>query len=1301
MTELGDSLGIVSAVYLAILIPWAFLYYHDFISERWTSIRKTFRNGIIHIVVVFVPMPLILYYIILQQALTEPDYKEMFAGIAALVLSIYHLVRTVWGLVQLYQFRKWAINTSISLESASYKCRLNVTLIDSRFLDYPVEPDEGRPSSVGFLEKSGGRTPRNPFRHRKSASLDSIDHVRQFDSVPEEFSKLKDLQVPARCEIHYNPNKSISDVRRIVQLVDRMKVNSSIVDNEIIGSSAPHVSFDLLGKLQPRKPEATFVRWTVAYLAQFGKRWIQDSRALTYGTDSWEGRRQNFAAKVWGTAVLRMETECVHEPRDHRITTNVGQSCFLGPEKWHDFQSSMRNQLFDKHKVLKKCFLKGAGLPYNKPVMYEEDSLPSHGLYKPLIKEAISQVPTYLYEFVEELTPAQVEWFAIFIGISEWCGCHAQACEQLFPISKDFDIYRPRKCLKPSDAPVRILQSQLGLSDPPIPSQCGFPFMTGRYGKYLWDNRGILQVSARIDNWLALSTGHQVEFLLKNQQGFSLNGEEYDLSHAIRTRRKDTKQDLDVGFLSQENLSGEGNTNDFHDGSDGDTDKISLERSQRIFQFHGDLESNQLRYQLANYDAQHSHLQQSLTFMGCVTESVRSEIADFCYQEEDGQEKWWFPNISKKSLRVTLSQQLWSCLMDLINDHGINFDSTIQERLLWECQNGIHSAMQDHEEESYKGVQCRLEAMLLLLLGFPSLRVEHSKEVVVLKDNSISRVFFRIWPVAGPQPFKILINLCQTSPLVDLNIVVEGDGNVPIELSPVTFIWQDWRDAFEGRLHGRREWQRNHYMKHVRVHNGNKKISRGVVEKKISSADAERTALVWEGWWPFRAGMAFFELKHSSLIIVGDQMPLETHSLDNRNDMVDKIRTTRYGPAITYEEASISELSDASLHLDAILKLSSSLIPTRGETRSPSPPPLWLMISPRKGRSKSSSGSYGSGRSRTKARESQLSLGDTSDEEDIMSTDVELSSIASTPSSPESSRDNLFKSIGAVGFTNFNPNPTTPAVLLKKVQEQDPLAMHDLAKAVLTGSGMFRKNRPKALLLMERAIVLGRRIETVEMFVNSILDYEKNQAEGNAEKNEVDVDRALKAVELLWRDIDARHIIAFENGKAKRIWNSEDKQGEANRMKRLTKLHLKLIKVRRTGELMRYLANRLWTWGKSEAEREVAIVLFESAILANRDLKAMVELALMFAARDIKFAVQMYKRVERLTRKQEKEEVGPEEAGETEWVPPGIVREAIEKRASEGHENAQILLDGIGKLPRRARPSLVDLFGEAFGDGLV
>ncbi|KAI0565413.1 hypothetical protein FGB62_18g08 [Gracilaria domingensis] len=218
------------------------------------------------------------------------------------------------------------------------------------------------------------------------------------------------------------------------------------------------------------------------------------------------------------------------------------------------------------------------------------------------------------------------------------------------------------------------------------------------------------------------------------------------------------------------------------------------------------------------------------------------------------------------------------------------------------------------------------------------------------------------------------------------------------------------------------------------------------------------------------------------------------------------------------------------------------------------------------------------------------------------------------------------------------------------------------------------------------------------MFVNSILEHEKNQIETDPQKLEDDVDRALRAVEMMWRDIDARHLLAFENGKAKLIWKSENRQDETTRMKKLTKLHLKLIKVRRTGDLMRYLANRLATWGKSYTEREAATILYESAILANRNLNEMHELALISAKQDIKFAVQLYERVETLSaRRATTEQQQQQETGGTM-----VVRQAVKNRTDEGHENAQLFLEGISRLSQMGGVSAsVNLGTEKTGDGIV
>ena len=86
-------------------VPWAFLVLFDFISPKWKSIRRTRHFGYLHAITAIIPMMVVIVYAYFQG--TSGDYKEMMTAVAAIVVTIYHLTRTVWGLVQLHAFRSW------------------------------------------------------------------------------------------------------------------------------------------------------------------------------------------------------------------------------------------------------------------------------------------------------------------------------------------------------------------------------------------------------------------------------------------------------------------------------------------------------------------------------------------------------------------------------------------------------------------------------------------------------------------------------------------------------------------------------------------------------------------------------------------------------------------------------------------------------------------------------------------------------------------------------------------------------------------------------------------------------------------------------------------------------------------------------------------------------------------------------------------------------------------------------------------------------------------------------------------
>lgn len=1297
--EIGNQLGIVSAVYLAVLIPWGFLYIHDFISDHWLPLGTTRRNGFLHVVVVILPMPVLVFYIYSQIMLGDPDWKEMYAALTALVLSIYHLARTLWGLRQLKRFRTWAVRTAVTLARANYVIRLPTSD------DIPTESEIPRRSSATFETTPPVRIPswrilptslfgNNPLsprriqqrrKNKNSTSRNTPSHDL-FIPIPTDLPDIsvhRTTSTKPECQTHACPRKtplasasfssnstdknfksskhdrlcayydvpphSNVNLINIIAEVDKMLVNSTVIDNEFIGSSAPRLS---LFRLRPFNPVDTFVRWSICFLAQFGSQWLQDCDVRFFSPKTWDGRRYSLAADVWATAALRMDTECKLSTatRASHVPGNEYSVSFLSPALWNNLLPHMTDQLFSKQALLEKCYRTGAGFPYGKPIFTGEMPADPHlrivapGMFNSLIKDAQSELPAHLYNIVDGLEPYQLEWFAIFISVAAWSGCTtgSKAPQHegtpLVPVSpkstRSKNINR-RAILAPSHAPVRTLQDQLGFNDDLTLDKCSFPFVAQTYGRELWRNRSILQVSARIDNWMALKIGLQYVSLLKSNPELVSNAPLSDSDTAPRIDRP----------------AGDFDTSDDDDNNDRPrqqrrTMRISIDgsdwkdRSNKIFHFHRQLEITRLRYQLTKLDTRFNDQGQSISFMGCVMETVRSFLAEHLYEEnlKGPAHDPWAPRLPVHlGTTIPTSPQLAECLSTIASDSpnfSASFDSTVKERLLWECQNGIVRWLNQKfvlariNPDAERRPQFLAQTMLLTILAFPALDIKQW----ILDDSAPEGCLsFKVAAPAAPQPIFILIvaNLAQGS--MQLRLSTEPDG-------PTQFHWQDWRDAFLGRLDGKAFWQRTHYMRDLQIMRTNASIDCGYSEVGVGEG---RSIPVWDGWRPFRARIRKFELEHSSLIIVGDRMPFDRlRTPGDSNDLVANVAAGDSGEAgdevnaletvqtaaeaihyddsriastssssvkrnsvksssEAYRQASPSALSDASSHVDSVLKLSLS--------------------------------------SFDKSKHQELT--ETASEDEGVSKAYMV--FAPLRTSPDSSTSSLSPHEG------ITP-PMGDTELVAQVNNQDPEAMYLLAKCLLNGTRPFRKDRERALGLLERAVSIGRRLRTARLYVKTLLERQP--------VTEEDAQRALGAVEKLWRDLPRR----------RRLAKGVPDEKELKRMTHLIRLHVRIIHVYKRAEVMRDLGNRIATFGVTPADEERAIVLFESAIIADCDIWAMIGLALQQVERDFPYARKLYERAVKAWR------VKTLTLHEDVW--PQNVGTFVEQLAKDGNVPAKLLL---------------------------
>lgn len=100
--------AIVILAYLIVIFPWGITQNVDFISDKWRTIRHTLHLGYLHLAFSIVPLPYIIFYAHLQRI--SGDYKEMMTAVVVILMSIYHMKRTVWGLMQLNEYHTWCVD---------------------------------------------------------------------------------------------------------------------------------------------------------------------------------------------------------------------------------------------------------------------------------------------------------------------------------------------------------------------------------------------------------------------------------------------------------------------------------------------------------------------------------------------------------------------------------------------------------------------------------------------------------------------------------------------------------------------------------------------------------------------------------------------------------------------------------------------------------------------------------------------------------------------------------------------------------------------------------------------------------------------------------------------------------------------------------------------------------------------------------------------------------------------------------------------------------------------------------------
>lgn len=386
-------------------------------------------------------------------------------------------------------------------------------------------------------------------------------------------------------------------------------------------------------------------------------------------------------------------------------------------------------------------------------------------------------------------------------------------------------------------------------------------------------NRLITRAGVLIDTWLALVGGESAELLLNINESWKSRccSAQYKISPAV--------------------------------------EDINRKEIVSTFDVHREFEKSRLRVRMVNSDHKFNMDDQYATFMGYRMEFVRSSLAQVLTSNEE--EIFQTADIQSDSTycaEVTLPSAFSKQIFSNINQQSVNTRG-LKVHLIDTIHNKIEeivsievgfplSRSEDKKQEEMSRKELETLLIALFILSFPSISVNvnvstqvkspnevKSKPLFHHQDgrlciefsdsvkqttasslensseaehqNNLTVIILEVVPIAAPQAMEIVVEIKPTNDNETLSIVkVKGDE---------VFHWNTWKDAFQGRLQGFKDWQDELKIKSLKLF---PQVPQGNCENQITHRN---DSIVWREWVPFRPSFCLFELTQNDALLQVDE----------------------------------------------------------------------------------------------------------------------------------------------------------------------------------------------------------------------------------------------------------------------------------------------------------------------------------------------------------------------------------------------------------------------------------------------
>lgn len=844
-TKLAREPPLIIITYVVVFLPLAILLVYDCTSPQWKTTRTATLRAWSQCLFAVTSLGMLGLYIGLQ--VHDREYSEMCLAVILFALTAFFLFRAVWVLVQLFYFRAWVSHALNCMHEQGYP------------MDFPHFPTDHK-----FCDISND-----------SSTQCVIDSLIEEMLVSNNVIDL-DFWTPA----------------------GKCYLNLAALSWRSVPENNPLVV--------PHAPEECAIRWMIPFLAQYGNEWLRDcrnvdsfaKRGMINAIHDVPGARIIHQAALISTQPIEIEAKhSLSDWKEHLAWDRYWSAVVLSSKGILSTGSSIGSA--EPFGVSKKK----TGLKYQNyeskirtitsrlPTdIYEDFPVRDFNLVQSISWSDLENFMSFLhreqfyFNVGPDLVSSSVEEFSDRTGPK---GCHLfmsflrSSVPRIFYFPNFTDLLvESSKSDKREDPPqphIRTIHSQSGLSSVIPHRNSDETFPMAMYAADIRTESFECNTNNSNDLSISSSTSERVaspEDVIFYQLGFS---EEESRANCFRLLLRlehctfplwasgniwklsaliDNILAILSGYHSPLEHGAAENLTYHHVIS---SDNHVYNRSEVIRNHHMAMEIERLSK--SNWFRHEEELTKykRLRFSGCVMETMRETMAAWKKDHIEGSGKdIWSPQIPCKIFSFKASLKLRDAVR-LARLNSIKpwweekeldcFEKrwALEARVVWECQCHMQYLMNGNGNECDEQGPGALAGIILSLLAFPSLAtqlkfaLEQADSDATVPKNS-NNIYLRLFvePVAGPQPLAVEIRLW--GPFENIEVRVVRSTHPCNHNSIPKFRWQDWRDAFQGRMEGIQN--RDGYSTERTIES---ESITGEVEK-VASIDPRRYGLVWKGW---------------------------------------------------------------------------------------------------------------------------------------------------------------------------------------------------------------------------------------------------------------------------------------------------------------------------------------------------------------------------------------------------------------------------------------------------------------------